>query len=66
MDHFQRQAAASEKKTVDSSKTSVHKAQAFSDLVEYIGCFRRSHMSLPMSDMVELYESRLISQGIDS
>ena len=54
------------KKSVDSSKTSVCKAKAFSDLVEYIESFRGPHMSLPMSDMVELCESRLISLGIDS
>ena len=64
--HFHWQAATNDKKYVDSSKTSVHKAQAFSDLVECIESFRGSHMSLPMSDMVELYESRLISLGIDS
>ena len=60
------QAVASDKNSVDSSKTSVCKAQAFSDLVEYIESFRGSHMSLPMSDMVELCESRLISLGVDS
>ena len=66
MGHFHKQAAASDKKYVDSSKTSVRKAQAFSDLVEYIECFRGSNMSLPVGDMVELYESRLISLGKDS
>ena len=54
------------KKSVDSSETSVCKAQACSDLVEYIESFRGSHMSLPFSDMVALYESRLISLGIDT
>ena len=64
--HYHSQVVASDKNSVDSSKTSVCKAQAFSDLVEYIESFRGSHMSLPISDMVKLCESRLISLAIDS
>ena len=64
--HYHSQAVASDKNYLGSSKTFVCKAQAFSDLVEYIESFGGSRMSLPMSDMVELCEPRLISLGIDS
>ena len=43
--HYHSQAVASDKNSVDSSKTSVCKAQAFSDLVEYIEFQRVTHVT---------------------